>query len=944
MASVSRNLDMENGLQAERKIPPLRRLSKRMWHGLVTLFGGGVSILKIDSGAEALVRTHIFEKATSDIDTVLQDLHSAANGLTFTTAAEQLKKFGPNVLTNKKGDRWYEILWNAAWHPFNLILLVLAIISATTSDMATFSLMCAMIVLSVGLRFQQELKTSHAAKKLALMVQMRILVLRREESSDKNIETEIDQSDLVPGDVVVLRMGDVVPGDLRLLTSKDLCVSQSSLTGEAMPVEKLADAVEDNTASLLDLKNICFMGTSVVSGEGTGVIVSTGNKTYISTIAIVLESKTPTNAFQNGVRRVSFLLVCFMLVMVPIVILISGLSTHSWSGSFLFGISVAVGLTPEMLPMIVNANLARGALDMARKKCIVKRVDAVQNMGAMEVLCTDKTGTLTIDKVVMVQYTDYCGNARPRVFKYGYLNSVFQTGLSNLIDKAILAYGTNQEVDVSNWTKVDELSFDFERRRLSVILEDKNVEDDKEPVESRMPIKILNDKKQLMVTKGALEEMLNICSFVQEGDSEDSIIPLTTETHESLLKQGQDLNAGGLRILVVATKYRTCPNLGVEGGPKAPTYKYAEECDMVFQGFLAFLDPPKESAKVAIESLTRLGVAIKVLTGDNLSTAVKVCEDMGIPTEHTVSGPELPLKDPNAFRDIVQKATVLAKLTPSQKLEVVQALKVGSHTVGFLGDGINDAMALKGADIGISVDSASSVAKDAAEIILLEKDLNVLAAGVVRGRITHGNTIKYIKMAASSNFGNVFSILVASAWLPFDPMRPVQILTQNLLYDISQVSIPWDKMDVGYTDQPRKWSAKGIAKFMVCMGPVSSIFDMATFSLMWWYYGVRTKEQQALLQTGWFVEGLLTQTLVIHTLRTAKIPFIQETASKTVLIVTSLIVVVGVSLPFTPLGKAEKMVHLPASYFGFLAIIISSYCCLAQVCKMVYIRHFKTWL
>lgn len=933
MASLSENSDLENGLQPERQLPPLRRLSKQLWGGVVALFGGGVSILKIDSGAETLVQTYLVEKATSHIDTVLQNMQSSVNGLTTANAAEQLKKFGPNILSNKKGNRWYEILWNAAWHPFNLILLTLAVISAVTSDMATFSLMCAMIILSVGLRFQQELKTSRAATRLALMVQMRTSVLRCENGSEKGIEMEIDQSDLVPGDIVVLRMGDVVPGDLRLLTSKDLCVSQSSLTGESMPVEKFADTVEDKTAPLLDLKCICFMGTSVISGEGTGVVVSTGNKTYINTVAVVLNSKTPTNAFQNGVRRVSFLLVCFMLVMVPIVIVISGVSTHSWSSSFLFGISVAVGLTPEMLPMIVNANLARGALEMARKKCIVKRVDAVQNMGAMDILCTDKTGTLTIDQVVLVQYTDHCGIARPHVFKYGYLNSFFQTGLSNVIDKSILAYGTNEEVDVSNWTKIDEFPFDFERRRLSVVLEEKSVEAHKEPIQEV-------DKKQLLVTKGALEEMLSICSFVQEGESEDSMIPLTTELCDSLLKKGQDLNLGGLRVLVVATKCRTWPKEGL----KVSTYKYGDECDMVFQGFLAFLDPPKESAKPAIESLTRKGVAIKVLTGDNLSTAVKVCEGMGIPTDHVVTGPELPLKATKAFRDIVQKATILAKLTPSQKLEVVQALRAGNHTVGFLGDGINDALALKAADVGISVDSASSVAKDAAEIILLEKDLNVLAAGVVRGRITHGNTIKYIKMAASSNFGNVFSILVASAWLPFDPMRPIQILTQNLLYDISQVSIPWDKMDIGYTDWPRQWSAKGIAKFMVCMGPVSSIFDITTFNLMWWYYGARTKEHQALLQTAWFVEGLLSQTLVIHTLRTAKIPFIQETASKTVLIVTSLVVMVGISLPFTPLGKAEKMVHLPASYFGFLAIILSSYCCLAQVCKMLYIHYFKTWL
>ncbi|CAM6030359.1 unnamed protein product [Sphagnum balticum] len=898
----------------------------------------GSFVLQVSTGLEAFVQSTLSINAASDGPTAVARLDSTYEGLDEQTAKVRLVEFGPNVLSHKSRATWWWILWNAFFHPFNMILLVLAAISGATSDTSTLSIMVVMVVLSVGLRFWQELTSTQAASKLSELVQCRSTVLRRRNSSEPGSEMEINQKDVVPGDIVVLSSGDLIPGDVRLLTSKDMFVSQSSLTGECMPVEKHAELMEEKGTPLLELRNICLMGTNVLSGSGTAVVLSTGDKTYISTISSVLSQRAPVNAFQQGVRRVSYLLICFMLAMVPIVIVLSGLTTKHWGSSLLFGISVAVGLTPEMLPMIVNANLARGAKAMASQKCIVKRLDAIQNLGAMDILCTDKTGTLTNDHVVMIQYLDCHEASSLHVLQFAYLNAFFQTGLKNLLDKAIIEFGDSAVyLGMSNyatlkWEKIDEIPFDFERRRLSVILEEKGPGYDPS-----------NDKKRIMVTKGALEEMLNACSWVQESNDESSLTLLTDDKRTQLLTVGEKLNIDGLRVLVVATKI--LPLKGFEDFSVISNRKLEfAESDMVFQGFLAFLDPPKDSAKDALRMLAQKSVRVKVMTGDTLAVAVKVCRDVGIPTEHVVTGPELLLMEKEEFNATVLQATILAKLTPTQKLDVIQALKVGAHTVGFLGDGINDAPALKGADVGISVDTATSVAKDAADIILLQRDLNVLVDGVHRGRITHGNSIKYIKMAASSNFGNVFSILIASAWLPFDPMRPIHILTQNLLYDISQISIPWDKMDAHFTEVPHQWSAKGIGMFMVCMGPISSIFDITTFLTMWYYYGCQTDARASEFQTAWFIEGLLTQTLVIHMLRTERIPFFQEIAALPVLILTTIIVGIGIAIPWTPIGKAERMTHLPASYFGFVALFVLSYCILVQFVKFLYIRKFKSWL
>ncbi|CAM6058207.1 unnamed protein product [Sphagnum tenellum] len=841
----------------------------------------GSFVLQVSTGLEAFVQSTLSINAASDGPTTVARLDSTYEGLDVQTAKVRLEEFGPNVLSHKSRATWWWIMWNAFFHPFNMILLVLAAISGASSDMSTLSIMVAMVVLSVGLRFWQELTSTQAASKLSELVQCRSTVMRWRNSSEPGSEMEINQKDVVPGDIVVLSSGDLIPGDVHLLTSKDKFVSQSSLTGECMPVEKQEELMEEKGTPLLELRNICLMGTNVLSGSGTAVVLSTGDKTYISTISSVLSQRAPVNAFQQGVRRVSYLLICFMLAMVPIVIVLGGLTTKHWGSSLLFGISVAVGLTPEMLPMIVNANLARGAKATASKKCIVKCLDAIQNLGGMDILCTDKTG------------------------------------LKNLLDKAIIEFGDSAvDLGMSNyatlkWEKIDEIPFDFERRRLSVILEEKGPGHDPS-----------NDKKRIMVTKGALEEMLNACSWVQESDDESSSTLLTDDKRTQLLTVGEKLNIDGLRVLVVATKILPLKGFEDFSGISNRKLEFAES-DMVFQGFLAFLDPPKDSAKDALRVLAQKSVQVKVMTGDTLAVAVKVCRDVGIPTEHVVTGPDFGQAHPNSE---------------------TRCHPVEAHTVGFLGDGINDAPALKGADVGISVDTATSVAKDAADIILLQKDLNVLVDGVHRGRITHSNSIKYIKMAASSNFGNVFSILVASAWLPFDPMRPIHILTQNLLYDISQISIPWDKMDAHFTDVPHQWSAKGIGMFMVCMGPISSIFDITTFLTMWYYYGCQTDARASEFQTAWFIEGLLTQTLVIHMFPTERIPFIQDIAAPPVLILTTIIVGIGIAIPWTPIGKAEHMTHLPASYFGFVALFILSYCILVQFVKFLYIRKFKSWL
>src|SRR5450756_372663 len=675
-----------------------------------------------------------------------------------------------------------------------------------------------------------------------------------------------------------------------------------------MPLEKVAAAHVGTAETPFDLPNICFMGSAVVSGVGSGVVVLTGGQTAFGQVSGTIAEQRVLTSFDKGITRFTWLMLGFIVVMAPLVFLINGLTKGNWFEALLFAVAVAVGLTPEMLPMIVTVNLAKGAMAMSRKKVIVKRLNAIQNFGAMDVLCTDKTGTLTQDRIVLEQHLNVVGEEDEAVLDLAYLNSYYQTGLRNLLDVAILQHGEMHDllgVDTV-YTKVDEIPFDFQRRRMSVVVE-------------------RNRDVHELICKGAVEEIIAVCTHARD---EDRVVPLDQEAIETAQDVARELNGDGLRVVAVA--YR-------EYSPRSGPFTVADESDLVLSGFIAFLDPPKDSAAPALEALRRSGVRVKILTGDNDAVTRKVCRDVGLDPGEIVLGSQLQALDDRALEDVADRTTVFAKLTPADKSRVVRALRRRGHTVGFLGDGINDASALREADVGISVDSAVDIARESADIILLEKSLMVLEEGVLEGRKTFGNIIKYIKMTASSNFGNVFSVLAASAFLPFLPMLPIQLLTVNLLYDLSQTAIPWDDMDPEYLTVPRQWRADDIGRFMIFIGPISSIFDMCTFVLMWYVFGANAPTHQGLFQSGWFIESLLTQTLIVHMIRTAKVPFIQSRATWPVLALTSVIMVCGMVLPFSPLGPKLGLEPLDASYFVWLGAIVLSYSALTQVVKGWYI-------
>ncbi|HLP09483.1 MAG TPA: magnesium-translocating P-type ATPase [Opitutaceae bacterium] len=871
------------------------------------------------------------EAAKADQAEVFDRLGATTDGLDWAESQRRLAEFGPNELASQRPPGWPLVLWAAVKHPFNGVLAALGVVSYLTHDLKAVVVMGAMIALSVGLRFWQEMKSLVQAESLRKMVRNESTVRRqgvptsnRKPSQLDLLATEVATHDLVPGDIVLLSAGDMVPADLRLLESRDLFVTQSALTGEAMPVEKFdperlgrpasSTAPEGLPADVLDSPHLLFMGTSIVSGSGRAVVVATGNRTFFGSMAEKLSEARPMTAFDRGVRSVSWLLIRFMLIMAPTVFVLNGLLKHDWLEALLFAVAIAVGLTPEMLPMIVNANLARGAIALARQKTIVKHLHAIQSFGAMDVLCTDKTGTLTQDKVVLIRHVDLRGADSTRVLEHAYLNSLFQTGLRNLLDRAVIdrAEALGFRDNARPWRKEDELPFDFVRRRMSVVLQ-------------------RGKEAPLLLCKGAVEEMLEICTQLEEGGV---AVPLTEADRAQLKALRDRLNEDGLRVIAVGHK-RLRPRAAVS---------VRDESDLVFSGFIAFLDPPKETTAEALRLLAEHGVTVKILTGDNAVVARKICRTVGLPVEHVATGAEVePLGDAE-LAALAERTTVFAKLSPLQKARVVRALKSRGHTVGFMGDGINDATALREADVGISVDTAVDVAKEAADIILLEKSLLVLERGVVEGRRTFGNVIKYVKMTASSNFGNVLSVLVASAFLPFLPMLAAQLLVQNLLYDLSQIAIPWDRMDPEFIRTPRQWGAGSIARFMLWIGPISSVFDVLTFWTMWHVFGASSEAQQTLFQTGWFVVGLLTQTLIVHMIRTEKVPFLQSTASPVVLATTAAVMLAGVVLPFTPFASAIHLQRLPAGFFVFLPAVLLAYCLLTQVVKTVYIRRFGDWL
>jgi P-type Mg2+ transporter len=868
----------------------------------------------------------MLELGTCTPDETLRLLDATRSGLTEEQVQDRLTRYGANEVSHEKPPAWYSQLFHSFLTPFNGVLFAVSVVSFFTDvilaapedrSYRTIVVLTAMVLLSTLLRFWQEFRSSKAAEELKAMVRSTTAVLRAGMAKPQ----ELLISTLVPGDIVQLSAGDMIPADVRVLSAKDLFVSQAMLTGESIPVEKHAvrpAKVAASPANVLDLETACFMGSNVVSGTATSVVVSTGNATYFGAVAKDIAGPRPLTSFDKGISRVSWLLIRFILAMTPVVFLINGFTKGNWLEALLFAVSVAVGLTPEMLPMVVTANLAKGAVAMARRKTVVKRLNSIQNFGAMDVLCTDKTGTLTQNRVVLQRHLDIHGKEDSQVLDYAWLNSFHQTGLKNLLDVAVLEYAEGHGIvaRLDHWRKIDELPFDFVRRRMSVVVRDGG--------------------QNLLICKGAIEEILPLCCSADDNGAEaGGVVPFTAQKRKAGRQMTRRLNEEGLRALAVG--YRWFP-------PEDRTYTVADEKDLVLAGYVAFLDPPKETAREAIAALKEYGVSVKIITGDNEIVTRKICTEVGLHVERSLLGTDVEALSDASLADAAEGTTIFAKMSPMQKSRVIRALQSKGHTVGYLGDGINDAAALKDADVGISVDTAVDIAKESADIILLEKSLMVLEEAVIEGRKTFANIIKYIKMTASSNFGNVFSVLVASVFLPFLPMMPIQLLTQNLLYDISQVSIPWDDVDKDFLKQPRKWDAAGIARFMVFIGPISSIFDILTFILMWHVFGANSIANQSLFQSGWFVVGLLTQTLIVHMIRTQHIPFIQSRAATPVILLTASIMAVGIYLPFSPLGEHLGLVALPAGYFPWLAAILLGYCVLTQVVKRFYIRRFGQWL
>ncbi|WP_313059215.1 magnesium-translocating P-type ATPase [Pseudomonas rhodesiae] len=846
--------------------------------------------------------------ANSSAVQLLGTLGSHTDGLTAAEADALRVQYGLNEVEHEQPLPWWVHLWHCYKNPFNLLLTLLAVISWLTEDMKAATVIFSMVVLSTLLRFWQEAKSNKAADALKAMVSNTATVQRRDDG--KRIELPIKQ--LVPGDLIVLSAGDMIPADCRVLSAKDLFVSQAAMTGESMPVEKFAQQQDAQTRNPLDLENILFMGTNVVSGAATAVILTTGNSTYFGALAQrVTATDRATTSFQHGVNKVSWLLIRFMFVMAPLVLFINGFTKGDWTEALLFALSIAVGLTPEMLPMIVTSTLAKGAVFLSRKKVIVKRLDAIQNFGAMDVLCTDKTGTLTQDKIFLARHVDVWGEESDDVLEMAYLNSYYQTGLKNLLDVAVLDHvEVHRELKVGTaFQKVDEIPFDFNRRRMSVVV-----------AEQGLP--------HLLICKGAVEEILSVCNSVRHGDTNEA---LTEELLARIRQVTAAFNEEGLRVVAVAAR----PMIAGRD-----TYSLADENDLTLIGYVAFLDPPKESTAPALKALKAHGVAVKVLTGDNELVTAKICREVGLEQQGLLMGNDIEAMTDAELATAVETTNVFAKLTPAHKERIVRLLKANGHVVGFMGDGINDAPALRTADIGISVDSAVDIAKEAADIILLEKSLMILEEGVLEGRRTFANMLKYIKMTASSNFGNVFSVLVASAFIPFLPMLPMHLLVQNLLYDISQIAIPFDNVDADMLAKPQRWQPGDVGRFMLFFGPISSIFDITTFALMWYVFDANTPDHQTLFQSGWFVVGLLTQTLIVHMIRTPKIPFLQSRAALPLMVMTGVIMAVGIFLPMGPLAHYFKLQALPSLYFVFLPVILLAYMGLTQAVKGYYIRKF----
>ena len=887
------------------------------------------------SGARGRANTiyeRLFWAAAQEETALLARYGTAATGLTPEQVERSREEHGSNVLTYGKREPVAKRLFSAFINPFTSILLALAAISAVTDialaspgeeNYATVLIIATMVLLSGGLRFVQETRSGNVADKLLGMLHTTACVERAGQKA------EIPLEEIVAGDLVYLSAGDMIPADLRILCAKDLFLSQSALTGESEAVEKLGTAVSQK-ATLTDTANLAFLGSTVVSGSAKALVLAVGNDTMLGRMAKELNTKPPKTTFEKGVNSVSWVLIRFMLLMVPVVLFVNGLTKGDWMQASLFAISIAVGLTPEMLPMIVTTSLAKGALAMSKQKVIIKNLNSIQNLGSMDILCTDKTGTLTQDKVVLEYHLNVDGKEDDRVLRHAFLNSYFQTGLKNLIDLAVIQRQEElgAQALVEKYTKVDEIPFDFQRRRMSVVVQDW-------------------EGKTQLVTKGAVEEMLQCCAWAECGGR---VLPLEEGVRQRVLAKAGELNGQGMRVIAVAQKTNPSP---------AGQFSVEDERGMVLLGFLALLDPPKATAKAAIQALQEYGVSVKILTGDNEKVTQAICRQVGLPVERILLGTDLESLDDQTLGRLAEDITVFAKLSPEQKARVVRILREKGHTVGYMGDGINDAAAMKAADVGVSVDTAVDIAKETASVVLLEKDLMVLEQGVLEGRKTYANMMKYIKMTASSNFGNMFSVLAASAFLPFLPMASLHLILLNLIYDVCCTALSWDNVDPAYLKVPRRWEAKGIGRFMLWIGPISSLFDIATYLLLYFvlcplatggqlYTQLADPAAQALyvalFQTGWFVESMWTQTLVIHMLRTEKLPFAQSRASVPVALLSLAGIALVTAIPFTPLAAPLEMAALPPVYFLLLGMVVLGYMALVTVVKKRYIRRYGQWL
>jgi Mg2+-importing ATPase len=856
-------------------------------------------------GNAAQVSDQILEKARADTGTVLRELDSRLDGLSQAEADARLKQYGSNEIAREKHQSALMRLLSNVRNPLVLLLTALGVLSFLTGDLRATAVIFVMVVLGVVLRFFQEMRADNAAEKLKAMVSNTATLVR------DGKEAEVPLRMLVQGDIVRLGAGDMVPADVRVLSAKDLFLNQSALTGESLPVERKADTTSADVQNPLELPNICYLGSNVESGSATAVVIHTADKTYFGSLAASIVGQRQLTSFDKGVNKFTWLMIWFIAVMVPAVFLINGLSKHDWLEALLFAMAVAVGLTPEMLPMIVTVNLSKGALAMARKKVIVKRLNSIQNFGAMDVLCTDKTGTLTQGKIVLEKHLDAHGDPSEKVLHYGYLNSYHHTGLKNLLDEAILDHEELEERLKANekYRKIDEIPFDFVRRRMSVIVED-------------------TTGLNTLICKGAVDEVLDLCTRVEVKGEIIEVLP----EHDAKRRQiADDLNGQGFRVIALA--YKQMP-----GAADTPTYAVKDESDLILLGFLAFLDPPRDTATEALKRLHGLNVDVKILTGDNEIITAYICKQVGVPVERLLLGSRVEAMSEAELAEAASATSVFARLAPAHKERIIRALQSKGRVVGFMGDGINDAPGLKAADVGISVDSAVDIAKESSDIILLENSLLILEQGVLEGRRVFGNIVKYIKMAASSNFGNMFSVVGASAFLPFLPMLPIQVLTNNLLYDFSQTAIPTDQVDADWLTKPRKWEIGRLLRFILFIGPISSIFDYLTFFMMLYLFDCWNNP--VLFHTGWFVESLFTQTLIIHVIRTNKIPFVQSRASWPLILTSVIIVAVGAGLTVSPLAGALGLVPLPPLYWLLLAVILLGYVLLTQFVKTWFYRRF----